>query len=140
MTPDAIALVAMFLIGAFVGLQGEKAMASQRRAQWKRRNPGKWEKRGRDGKVLPFQPKADALPPMVPDAAGQLRTVMLADFKAQPLLNKSEARLFRAMDKMVIELAPPGWQVMAQVSLGEILRCEDKAAYSCINSGGPVGA
>jgi hypothetical protein len=70
----------------------------------------------------------------VPDAADQLRTVMLADFKAQPLLNKSEARLFRAMDKMVIELAPPGWQVMAQVSLGEILRCDDKNAYLCINS------
>ena len=72
--------------------------------------------------------------PKVPDAADQLRTVMKADFKAQPLLNKSEARLFKAMDKMVIELAPPGWQVMAQVSLGEILRCEDKDAYLCINS------
>jgi hypothetical protein len=70
----------------------------------------------------------------VPDAADQLRTVMKADFKAQPLLNKSEARLFKAMDKMVIELAPAGWQVMAQVSLGEILRCEDKDAYACINA------
>jgi hypothetical protein len=59
---------------------------------------------------------------------------MQSEFKTQPLLNKSEARLFRAMDKMVIELAPPGWQVMAQVSLGEILRTGDKAAYSCINS------
>jgi hypothetical protein len=28
----------------------------------------------------------------------------------------------------------PDWQVMAQVSLGEILRCEDKAAYACINA------
>ena len=55
----------------------------------------------------------------MPDAADQLRTVMKADFKAQPLLNKSEARLFKAMDKMVIELAPPGWQVMAQVSLAK---------------------
>jgi hypothetical protein len=134
MTPDALALVAMFLIGAFVGLQAEKALAKQRRAEWRRRKPGKWGKRGRGGKVLPFQPKADALPAKVPDAADQLRTVMRADFKAQPLLNKSEARLFRAMDKMVIELAPPGWQVMAQVSLGEILRCEDKDAYLCINS------
>ena len=33
-------------------------------------------------------------------------------------------------------MAPPGWQVMAEVSLGEILRCEDKAAFSCINSKG----
>lgn len=28
----------------------------------------------------------------------------------------------------------PGWQVMAQVSLGEILRSVDAEAYSCINS------
>lgn len=35
---------------------------------------------------------------------------------------------------MVIEMAPPGWQVMAQVSLGEILRCEDAEAFRCINS------
>jgi hypothetical protein len=99
-----------------------------------------WSGRGRRGRqrgggsVLPFQPRHDQLPNRVPDAADQLRTVMRAEFKAQPLLNKSEARLFRAIDKMVIELAPPGWQVMAQVSLGEILRSEDKAAYACINS------
>jgi hypothetical protein len=34
---------------------------------------------------------------------------------------------------MVIEMRP-GWQVMAQVSLGEILKCEDQDAYACINS------
>ncbi|TGV52347.1 DUF2726 domain-containing protein, partial [Mesorhizobium sp. M00.F.Ca.ET.149.01.1.1] len=28
----------------------------------------------------------------------------------------------------------PAWQVMAQVSLGEILRSTDANAYSCINS------
>jgi hypothetical protein len=82
---------------------------------------------------VPFQPKQDAIVPKVPDAADQLRTVMKAEFKAQPLLNRSEARLFKAIDKWVIDLRP-GWQVMAQVSLGEILRCEDKAAYACINS------
>ena len=31
-------------------------------------------------------------------------------------------------------MAPPGWQVMAQVSLGEILRCGDAEAFRCINS------
>jgi hypothetical protein len=83
--------------------------------------------------VLPFQPKYHALPDKVPDAPDQLRTVMKAEFKPQPLLNKSEARLFRAMDKIVLELRPD-WQVMAQVSLGEILRTDDKNAYSCVNS------
>ena len=96
-------------------------------ARWQNRQ--KWQKPyGRRGEVVPFQREK------LPDAADQLRTVMKADLKPQPLLNKSEARLFKAIDKMVIELAPPGWQVMAQVSLGEILRCEDKAAYACINS------
>ncbi len=131
---EPLSLVAVLFVGALIGMAIEQFVSKQRRAAWKRRNPGKWDKRGRDGKVLPFQPKADALPAKVPDAADQLRTVMRADFKPQPLLNQSEARLFRAMDKMVIELAPSGWQVMAQVSLGEILRCEDKAAYGCINS------
>jgi hypothetical protein len=110
----------------------EKRFGGGRRRGWSGRG-----RRGRQrggGAVLPFQPRHDQLPNRVPDAADQLRTVMRAEFKAQPLLNKSEARLFRAIDKMVIELAPPGWQVMAQVSLGEILRSEDKDAYACINS------
>jgi len=59
---------------------------------------------------------------------------MQAEFKPRRLLNKSETRLFRAMDKLVTELAPPGWQVMAEVSLGEIISSNDQDAYLCINS------
>lgn len=58
---------------------------------------------------------------------------MAADFTIQPLLNKSEARLFKDLDQMVLS-CNSGWQVMAQVSLGEILRCKDPQAYGCINS------
>lgn len=58
---------------------------------------------------------------------------MGATFTVQALLNKSEARVFKALDRMVIA-CNPGWQVMAQVSLGEILRSADADAYSCINS------
>jgi hypothetical protein len=58
---------------------------------------------------------------------------MGAKFTVQPLLNKSEARVFKELDRIVIG-CNPGWQVMAQVSLGEILRSKDAAAYSCINS------
>lgn len=58
---------------------------------------------------------------------------MGADFSIQPLLNKREARVFRELDRIVIGLNPE-WQVMAQVSVGEILRCQDSAAYRCINS------
>jgi hypothetical protein len=128
-----ILLIAVLFVGAFAGMQVERFLSMQRRAAWRRRNAGKWEKRGRDGKLLPFQPKQDALPAKAPDAADQLRTVMKAEIKARPLLNKSEARVFSVLDKIVIEMRP-GWQVMAQVSLGEVLKCEDREAYWCINA------
>ncbi len=58
---------------------------------------------------------------------------MGANFTIKSLLNKSEARVFWELDRMVIG-CNPGWQVMAQVSLGEILRSKDADAYGCINS------
>lgn len=58
---------------------------------------------------------------------------MGASFTVQPLLNKSEARVFRELDRIVIA-CNPGWQVMAQVSLGEILQSQDADAFRCINS------
>ena len=127
MSPDIIALAIVFAIGVFAGVQLEKMNTRERRERWKRRN-----KEG-DVQVVPWKPKADAVPAKMPDAADQLRTVMKADFKAQPLLNKSEARLFKAIDKQVLGLRPD-WQVMAQVNLGEILRCADKDAYACVNA------
>jgi hypothetical protein len=114
-------VVLLFAIGVFAGMRLQKFLWQMRRG-----SRPKWQG---GAKVVPFQGPREK----VPDAADQLRTVMKADFKAQPLLNKSETRLFKSLDKMVIEMRP-GWQVMAQVSLGEILRCEDKDAYACINS------
>lgn len=58
---------------------------------------------------------------------------MGANFSIQPLLNKHEARVFKELDHIVIG-CNPDWQVMAQVSVGEILRCKDAEAYRCINS------
>ena len=124
MPPDIVAFAIAFVIGVFAGVQIEKANTRERRAKWQRKK--------QRGEVPQLQPKHDAVP-KVPDAADQLRTVMKAEFKPQRLLNRSEARLFKAIDRQVLE-ARPGWQVMAQVSLGEILKCEDKAAYACINS------
>lgn len=91
----------------------------------------------------PFRPRANTIrrgpwgwrPEAVParDAADQLRIVMGAAFAIQPLLNKGETRLFKELDRIVLA-CNPDWQVMAQVSLGEVLRSVDPAAYSCINS------
>ena len=116
-------LVALFAFVVALGFL-EAKFRNKRQKHWRRRR--EW------GGDRNFRPRHEAVP-KVPDAADQLRTVMRADFKAQRLLNKSEARLFKAIDKMVLSLRPD-WQVMAQVSLGEILRCTDKDAYACINS------
>jgi len=121
--------IAIFLIA----LKWLETRFSRRyRRRWRGSGRRKWQSR-RDN-VSRFEPKHAPEVTKMQSAADQLRTVMQADFRARPLLNKSEARLFRAMDKLVIELAPPGWQVMAQVSLGEILSSKDEDAYGCINS------
>lgn len=58
---------------------------------------------------------------------------MDAEFTARPLLNRPEANLFKVLDEVVIA-RHSGWQVMAQVSLGEFLATADKDAYFAINS------
>lgn len=66
-------------------------------------------------------------------AADQLKIVSTAAFTARALLNRSEANVFVALDKAVIA-RNPGWQVMAQVSLGEFLASPDKDAFLAVNS------
>ncbi|MXO85924.1 DUF2726 domain-containing protein [Altererythrobacter aurantiacus] len=67
------------------------------------------------------------------DAAEQLRIVMEANFQSRSLLNRPEAKVFKALDEAVIA-RNPGWQVMAQVSLGEFLSSKSKPAYFAVNS------
>lgn len=68
-----------------------------------------------------------------PDAADQLRIVMNASFSAKAVLNRGEARLYKALEQAVMELAPD-WRVLAQVSLGELITSPDPLAHSCINA------
>lgn len=67
------------------------------------------------------------------DSTEQLRIVMEADFQARSLLNRPEAKVFKTLDEAVIA-RNPGWQVMAQVSLGEFLSSRSKPAYFAVNS------
>jgi len=129
-----VSLIAVLFVGALFGMVVENFVTERRRAAWKAKNKWRWEKKGR-GKARsgPWAPKPDAIPAKIPDAADQLRIVMAAQFSIQPLLNKSEAKVFASLDRMVIA-RNPAWQVMAQVSLGEVLRSKDKDAYLCINS------
>lgn len=116
-------LLAVLSVGALFGIAIEVFSSRPRRRAWRRRNHWR-QTRAPEDKVVAAKPL---------DAADQLRIVMKADFSVRPLLNKSEARLFKELDRMVIAL-DARWQVMAQVSLGEVLRCDDGEAYRCINS------
>ena len=122
-------IVALLMAGFFAGVAAERVRAHILRQAWRTRNRGRQE-RSRSA-VVSLNGYTAA--PRKADAADQLRVVMGAHFRMQPLLNRSEARVFKELDRMVVD-CNPGWQVMAQVSLGEILRCRDAEAYSCINA------
>ena len=128
-------LIAILLIGGLIGVAVERFSSKMRRDAWKEKNRWRWEnKRSKDNVTGgPWIPKPVSTEPKPPDAADQLRIVMGANFTIQPLLNKYEARVFKELDRIVIG-CNPDWQVMAQVSVGEILRCKDTEAYRCINS------
>jgi hypothetical protein len=130
-----LSLIVVLFVGALAGMTVEQFVAKQRRAAWReKKNNSGWRTPPRRKPVSgPWTPKPDPVPAKVHDAADQLRTVMAADFTVQPLLNRSEAKLFASLDRMVLA-RNPAWQVMAQVSLGEVLRSTDKDAYRCINS------
>lgn len=128
-------LSVILCIGIIVGVAIERLRANFRRRAWRRDNSWRW-KRPRIAASVASEKLPETGKPLVAkpfDAADQLRIVMAADFTIQPLLNKSEARLFRELDRVVIGCNAE-WQVMAQVSLGEILRSRNAEAFSCINS------
>lgn len=129
-------LVAVLAAGAVLGIVVERLVEGQKRAErrayWQGRNLGK-----RDGAVVPFNKGTggDAAKGTNggSSATDQLACVMAADFSSRSLLNQPEHTLFKALDAAVIA-RNPGWQVMAQVSLGEFLSSPDKDAYGCVNS------
>jgi len=105
------------------------ALLTPKRKRGRGRRPN-W----RHQQARPFGgPHHDALPSRMPDAADQLRTVMGAQFKTKRLLNKGESRVLAALEPLVAELAP-GWRVMAQVSLGEVLDADSTEAFNTINA------
>ncbi len=129
---EPLLLAAVLAIGAFCGIVVERFVGhidrEKRKAYWRgRKQGGGWQNVG--PKAVPVVKDKPALS----DAAEQLRLVMASDFKPRALLNKGEARVFAELDKLVIA-RNPGWQVMAQVSVGEFVGSSDPAAYACINS------
>lgn len=132
-------LVIVLAVGAVCGMAVERISENwkraERRAYWQGRNAAK-----KSGEVVkgPFGqfksvPLKGTSERAALDAADQLRTVMEAEFKPRPLLNKPERRLLAHLDRVLAEESP-GWRAMGQVSLGEILWSDDKDAYWAVNS------
>lgn len=141
MPPEITALIAkphllviLLAVGAISGMLVERISTRLRRDAWRRRKSTQGPKFRKNAPPPRKWARPESyLQPVVSDAADQLRTVLGAEFSIQPLLNKSETRVFKELDRCVIA-RNPDWQVMAQVSLGEILYSKDQAAYRCINS------
>ena len=152
MPPEILALIdkplllmAMLALGAVLGITVERLVEGQKRAErrayWKGRNGAKRNasitpmRKGMDAKLADiFGAAKDAgAGARATSATDQLACVMGAKFSSRPLLNRPEANLFKALDAAVIA-RNPGWQVMAQVSLGEFISSTDKDAYGCVNS------
>jgi hypothetical protein len=126
-----VALFIVLAIGATIGIGVERLVAhfdkQKRNAYWRGRNDAKGKP-----KIVPLDRSQIKHEP-ADFAAEQLKVVSKAEFAQRPLLNRSEANVFAALDKAVIA-RNPGWQVMAQVSLGEFLASPDKDAYLAVNS------
>lgn len=141
-----LALLIVLLIGGVIGIAIERTVSAaeraRKRAYWQGRNqrPGKRSAGGVPDRAA-YAPEVDprssreALTHKNPAdiAADQLKLVSKASFTPRPLLNRGEAKVFAALDKAVIA-RNPGWQVMAQVSLGEFLASPDKDAFLAVNS------
>lgn len=142
MPPEIIALlnkpallIGVLAVGALCGVVAEQLTYRLRRRKWRSKDRAPWLWKVRRTSVASglWQPSRVQAPAKPPDAADQLRIVMGAEFASQPLLNNSEARVFKELDRAVVACNPT-WNVMAQVSLGEILRAKDTEAYGCINA------
>jgi hypothetical protein len=129
-----LVLLIVMAIGGAIGIAIENTLnrldREQRRTYWRGRS---WRKKKPQKAATADRPPAKHAPGGTAYAANQLRLVMQADFERRSLLNVKERRLLACLDKVLLEEAP-GWRAMGQVSLGEVLKSEDEAAYFAINS------
>ncbi len=67
------------------------------------------------------------------DAPDQLRIVMRSRFEKKRLLSRAEFDVFRIIEAHLPRCGP-GYRLMAQPSLGEVLTAPDEDAFRCINA------
>ncbi len=135
---DALAILAIAAIVAHA-LYLRLRPRRRRRSRKGRDQFSHWE-----GKAQPRPrplPTSTPAPPDLRDPAQQLHAIARVDFEPTPLLNRQEARLLPLLESIARDLRD-GHRVMAQTSLGELIRpkpdsaTEDdrSAAFASINS------
>lgn len=122
MTPE-LQLIALLLACAFLALIAERLLRGRSRRAWR------WQHRRLTNVERFGRPTISNRG----DAADQLKIVVNASFTRRRILNRGEARVFEELNR-ALRACNSTWQVMAQVSLGEILRSEDSNAFSCVNA------
>jgi Protein of unknown function (DUF2726) len=123
---DQTILFAAIIFGAImIGVALERWRGKIAHRSWQT-GKGRWRKKPKLSIVNEDKPQSF-------DAVQQLNCVMDAAFSSRPLFNKSEHRLFLAIEKS-LAMRNSDWRLMAQVSLGEILSSPDKDAYFAVNS------
>ncbi len=117
-----LATAGAIFLAWIVGATGPRLLAPQR---WNGR------RRGPYAKPAPATVRPSA--PSMQDPTDQLKVVMEAVYEKKRLMSKDEAQVFLSLEREVKARALP-WRVMAQVSLGEIIRSPDRQAHAAINS------
>lgn len=97
-----VLIIAVLLAGVLAGMALERSVSRMRRQAWRKGNRWRWERKRVEATIRnEWQPlKPDIAAPKQVGAADQLRIVMRAKFTTQALLNKSEARVFKELDRM----------------------------------------
>ena len=70
--------------------------------------------------------------PQADTAARQMAAVAAADFSLRPILNKSEHRLFLALERVVRDM--PGHRLFAQIALGEVIGSDTDDGYRAVSA------
>lgn len=124
-----VLLVVMVLggvIGMMIANASHRIDQENRRAYWRGRNAARPITR-------PWVANRGRNEHLIDTATDQLKAVMNAEFQPRRLLNKSEAQVFAALDR-IVGARNSQWKVLAQVCVGEFIASENAAAYRSINS------
>lgn len=97
--------------------------------------------KGKRGRRRQWRPRVLTRRPDMADPANQMNAISNARFVPVRVLNASEYRVFAALEDIVADLAP-GHRVLAQVSLGEVIKVPTSAgdwrggkdAFASVNS------